>query len=170
MPFLWLLTAFSMPVTSLQKSFQTSLTLFFHFNSSSAPEGKSHGSLLLCPGSSSCDTGCLFLWVPKRSSHCPWLSLSLGEHTSPSQLTSFLHGKQNIHPPSKESVSLSWPSSSPFLTDSWRSYKIHISFQLLLKWNWDVFMPRMAIFSDGRLSISYMYLQQQVNYIDKLAI
>lgn len=45
---LFLLTAFSMSVTSFLKSIQTSLTLIFHFNSCPAPEGKSHGSLSRC--------------------------------------------------------------------------------------------------------------------------
>lgn len=113
MPFLWLSAAFSMPVTSLLKSVRTSRTLFFHFNPSPASEGKSHGSLTV-PW-----IQLLWHWLPvplvlKRSSHCPWFSLSWGEHSSPSQLTGFLHGEQSIHPHSKESVSLSWPASSPF--------------------------------------------------------
>lgn len=166
MPFLWLSVDFSMPVTSLLKTVQTSRTLFFHFNPSPASEGKSHGSLSLCSGSSSCGTGCLFLWVLKRSSHRPWFSLSWGEHSSPSQLTGFLHGEQNIHPLSKESVSLSWPASSPFLTDSGRSYKIHFSIQLLPKWTSDLFMSRVAVFSNDRIPVS----SATSYHMDKLAI
>ena len=111
-------------------------------------------------------TGCLFLWVLKRSSHRPWFSLSWGEHSSPSQLTGFLHGEQNIHPLSKDSVSLSWPASSPFLTDSGRSYKIHFSIQLLPKWTSDLFMSRVAVFSNDRIPVS----SATSYHMDKLAI
>ena len=40
-----------------------------------------------------------------------------------------------------------------FLTDSGRSYKIHFSFQLLPKWTSNLFMPRVAVFSNNHIPI-----------------
>lgn len=94
-----------MCVTSFLKSIQTSLTLIFHFNSCLASAGKSHESLSLCPGASYCGTGCLFLWVLKFFSDCPWLFIALERASLSHQLTDFCHGGQNILLPSEVSVS-----------------------------------------------------------------
>lgn len=104
-----------MPVTSLLKTVQTSRTLFFHLNPSPASEGKSHGPLSLCSGSSSCGTGCLFLWMLKlqssiaRDSPCPGESIPL-----PASWQAFFTENRTFIPRSKESVSLSWPARVPF--------------------------------------------------------
>ena len=158
MPFLWLSAAFSMPVTSLLKSIQTSRTLFFHFNPSPASEGKSHGSLSLCPGSSSCGTGCLFLWCRNglhiaRDSPCPGESIPLPA----SWQAFFMEDRAFILTPRSLSLSVD-PQAVPFWLTLGALIKFISLFSSCQSGPPIYSCPEWLSF----LIIIYLYLQQQV--------
>lgn len=97
----------------------------------------------------------------------PVILLVLGRAFLPSQLTGFLHGEQNIHP-RLQGICLSQLTREQSLL--WltlgRSIKFTSPIQLFAKVTSDLFMSRVAVFSNDRIPVS----SATSYHMDKLAI